>query len=98
MDGLEENLCSGYTQYFPISTVATGIRPLPHIKDVNTANIVFGGPPPSSNYSLCNQICLIRSIEQSWDWQQETYRSEFLFDKGVKPLEYFSTSQTLKTK
>lgn len=47
MDRLGENLCSGNTQYFPISAVASGIRPLPHIKDVNSANIVFGGPPPS---------------------------------------------------
>lgn len=47
MDRLGENLCSGNTQYFPISAVACGIRPLPHIKDVNTANIAFGGPPPS---------------------------------------------------
>lgn len=47
MDKLEENLCSGNTQYFPISVVASGIRPLPHIKDVNTDNIVFRGPPPS---------------------------------------------------
>ena len=62
MGRLEENLCSGNTQYFPISVVASGIRPLPHIKDVNTANIVFGCPPPSSSYSFCNQICLIRSI------------------------------------
>lgn len=63
MDRLGETLCSGNTQYFPISVVASGIRPLPHIKDVNTANIVFGGPPPPWSYSLCNQICLIRSIE-----------------------------------
>lgn len=41
MDGLDENLCSGNTQYFPISTPASGIRPLPHIRDVNTANICF---------------------------------------------------------
>lgn len=47
MERLEENLCSGNTQYFPISAPTSGIRPLPHIKDVNTANIVFGGPPPS---------------------------------------------------
>lgn len=46
MDRLEENLYSGNTQYFPISAAASGIRPLPYIKDVNTANIVFGGPPP----------------------------------------------------
>lgn len=64
MDGLDENLCSGNTQYFPISAAAPGIRPLPHIKDVNTANIVFGGPPPSQTYNLCNQSYLIRSIEQ----------------------------------
>lgn len=47
MDRLGETLFSGNTQYLPISTVASGIKPLPHIKDVNTANIVFGGPPPS---------------------------------------------------
>lgn len=47
MDRLGENLCSGKTQYFPVSVVATGIRPLQHIKVVNTANIVFGSPPPS---------------------------------------------------
>lgn len=47
MDRLGENLCSGNTRYYPISVVASGISPLPHIKVVNTANIVFGGPPPS---------------------------------------------------
>lgn len=41
MDRLDKNLCSGNTQYFPISAAASGIRPLPHIKDVNTANICF---------------------------------------------------------
>lgn len=52
MERLEENLCSGNTQYSPISVPASGIGPLATHKKTSILLILFLGPRTSSTPQL----------------------------------------------